>query len=164
MTFFRPQKILLILLLAAFFSSGCASDGANSRATTSAPPDLDFNGSDCILIRTIRDYTPLDRQHLLVHGPGERSYFLTLSRPAFDMRGSIGFRVDSRDEQLCPFGGDSVIFGAFGGEMISVRSISRLTAEQEELLLARYGKVESVAPETPEQPSDVSGAEVEELG
>ena len=126
--------------------------------------DLDYRGSDCILIRTIRDYTPLDRQHLLIHGPGRRGYFVTLSRPAFDMRGSIGLRVDSRDEQLCPYGGDRIIFGAFADERIGVRSISRLTTEQEEQLLIQYGKRDPAESETTEPANDVKGAEVEELG
>ena len=126
--------------------------------------DLDYRGSDCILIRTIRDYTPLDRQHLLIHGTGRRGYFVTLNRPAFDMRGSIGLRVDSRDDQLCPFGGDQIIFGAFADDRIGVQSISRLTAEQEEQLLIRYGKKEPAESETTEPAREVTGAEVEELG
>jgi hypothetical protein len=126
--------------------------------------DLDYRGSDCILIGTIRDYTPLDRQHILIHGPGRRSYFVALMRPALDMRGSIGLRVESRDEQLCPFGGDRIIFGAFADDRISVRSIKRITAEQEEQLMIQYGLKEPAESETPETDPEVKGAEVEELG
>ena len=80
------------------------------------------------------------------------------------MRGSIGLRVDSRDEQLCPYGGDRIIFGAFADERIGVRSISRLTTEQEEQLLIQYGKRDPAESETTEPANDVKGAEVEELG
>lgn len=158
------MKVSIFQLLVVLTLSACASTEEHSAATDPAEPDLDYNGSDCILIRTIRDYTPLDRQHLLIHGPGRRAYFVRLFRPAFDMRSSIGFRVDSRDDQLCPYGGDTIVFGSFADERVPVQSISRLTTEQEEQLLIRYGKKGPAESVTPEQPAEVSGAEVEELG
>ena len=152
-------QTLIVLLLSA-----CASSGDRDSGGVDLGDDLEFTGNDCILIRTIRDYTPLDRQHLLIHGPGRRSYFVTLFHQAFDMRGSIGFQVQSRDEQLCPFGGDRIVFGAFGGESVGVQAISRLTDEQKEFLLIRYGKQEPDGSETPAEAPEVKGAEVEELG
>jgi len=146
------------------FLSACAASDEREAGDEGAAADLDYRGSDCILIRTIRDYTPLDRQHLLIHGPGRRAYYVRLFRPAFEMRGSIGLRVNSRDDQLCPYGGDSIIFGSFADERIPVQSISRLSADQEEQLLIRYGKSEPAGSGTPEEPADVRGAEVEELG
>ena len=44
--------------------------------------DIDLRGSDCIWIRTIRDYTPLSNDSLLIHASGKRSYFVTLMTPA----------------------------------------------------------------------------------
>ena len=123
-----------------------------------------YSGSDCILVRTIRDYTPLDDQHLLIRGSGNRAFYVALSRPTFEMRGSFSLRFDSRDDQLCPFGGDAIIFGGLGRERVSIRSISRVTADQEEQLLIRYGKIEPAESETPAPPESVKGAEVEELG
>ena len=158
------HKVVLIQILAILTLSACASSDSTPRATPEVGADLDFAGNDCILIRTIRDYTPLDRQHLLIHGPGRRSFYVTLISPAFDMRGSIGFQVRSRDEQLCPFGGDRIVFGSLSGESVGVRAISRLTAEQEEFLLTRYGLSEPNESETPAEAPDVKGAEVEELG
>ena len=152
-------QTLIVLLLSA-----CATSGGRNTGAVDLGDDLEFAGNDCILIRTIRDYTPLDRQHLLIHGPGRRSYFVTLFHQAFDMRGSIGFQVQSRDEQLCPFGGDRIVFGTFGGESVGVQAISRLTDEQKEFLLIQYGKQEPDGSETPAEAPDVKGAEVEELG
>lgn len=125
---------------------------------------MNYSGSDCISIRTIRDYTPLDSQHLLIHGIGRRAYFVTLMRPTLELRGTLGLRFDSRDDQLCPFGGDSIVLGAFASERVNVRSISRLRADQEEQLLIRYGKMEPNEAEIPAQPDNVKGAEIEELG
>ena len=158
------KKIFLIQLVLAVFLSGCASTGEPVSEESGLGEDLDFSGNDCILIRTIRDYTPLDRQHLLIRGPGRRSYYVTLLSPTFDMRSAIGFQVRSRDDQLCPFGGDRIVFGSLGTESVGIRAISRLTAEQEEFLLTRYGINEPDESETPAESPDVKGAEVEELG
>ena len=158
------SKVFVFQLITILFASACASGGGTTRGGEERVQDLDYRGSDCILIRTIRDYTPLDRQHLLIHGPGKRAYYVALLRPTFDMRGSIGIRVESRDDQLCPFGGDELVFGTLGGDRVPVRSISRLTAEQEEQLLIRYGKIDPAESETPADTDKVKGADVEELG
>ena len=134
------------------------------EAEDSLGRDLDFRGSDCIWIRTIRDYTPLDDQHLLIRGSGRRAYFVALNRPTFEMRGAFSLGFESRDDQLCPYGGDAIVFGGNAREMVNVRSISRLTAEQEEQLLIRYGKRDPAETEIPAKPGNVKGAEVEELG
>jgi hypothetical protein len=87
---------------------------------------------------------------------------MSLFRPAFGMSSSFRLGFSSRDDHLCPYGGDAVVFGGLGNEKISVQSISRVNAEQAEELLIRYGKKEPAANEPPE-PKDVKGAEVEEL-
>lgn len=157
-------KVLFFQIFTAISLVSCSSTGDNLGSPDRTAADLDFRGSDCILIRSVRDYTPLDSQHLLIRGPGRRGYFVTLSRPTFEMRGTMGLGFDSRDEQLCPFGGDSIVFGGMVNERVPVQFISRLTAEQEEYLMIRYGQKEPVESETPEEPAEIKGAEVEELG
>ena len=158
------RKTFLIHIITTITLSGCASTGDPESGGVELGEDLDFSGNDCILIRTIRDYTPLDRQHLLIRGPGRRSYYVTLHSPTFEMRSAIGFQVRSRDDQLCPFGGDRIVFGSLSTDSVGVRAISRLTAEQEEFLLTRYGLNEPDESETPGESPEVKGAEVEELG
>ena len=158
------HKTHIIQILIAFTLGACSTSPPSAEAVGDSGSDLDYRGSDCILIRTVRDYTPLDNQHLLIRGPGRRAYFVSLVRPAFEMRGSMGLRFDSRDDQLCPYGGDAIVFGGVSNERVTVQSISRLTAEQEEHLLIRYGKKEPADAETPVEPRDAKGAEVEELG
>lgn len=79
------------------------------------------------------------------------------------MRGTVGIGFDSRDDQLCPYGGDAIVFGGLATDRATVQSIRRVTAEQEETLLIRFGIKEPAEPRTPEPP-EVKGAEVEELG
>lgn len=125
--------------------------------------DVDFNGSDCIWIRSIRDYSPLDSQSLLIWGGANRPYFVRLITPARDMRMSYEMVVDSRDDRLCPYGGDGLIFGSFDPLPAKVRSIDRITKDQANELLVRYGKRDADEQRTPE-PKEVEGPDVQELG
>lgn len=123
---------------------------------------LDLRGSDCILIRTIRDYTPLDDSNLLIWGAAKRGYLVTLIRPAFGIRTSFRLGFSSRDDQLCPYGGDSIVFGDLASDVIRVQSISRVSKEQAEDIKIRFGKKEPKEQQAP-APAEVKGAEVEEL-
>jgi hypothetical protein len=153
----KIYQIVIVFISCLFFMEGRAEEDKSAT-----PRDLDLRGSDCILIRTIRDYTPLDDRNLLIWGPAKRGYFVTLFRPAFGMRSSFRLGFSSRDDQLCPYGGDSVVFGGLNDDKISVQSISRVNAEQAEEILIRFGKKEPAEKRTPE-PQEVGGAEVEEL-
>jgi len=157
------MKIVLIHIVIVFSLSACSTSQGPRDASGRQVSDQEYQGNDCILIRSVRDYTPLDDRHLLIRGPANRAYFVTLFQPAFDMRGSVSIGFDSRDDQLCPFGGDAVVFGSLGRERSTIRSISRVSAEQEEAILIRFGLKEPAEQRTPEPP-EVKGAEVEELG
>ena len=124
--------------------------------------DIDFRGSDCIWVRSIRDYTALEDRTLLIDAGVKRPYLVQLYRPSFEMRSSHTMRVHSRDDQLCPHGGDGLIFSSFADQPDTVKAISRITEEQADRLLVRYGKKEGSEPQAP-APRKVEGAEVEEL-
>jgi hypothetical protein len=156
----KHKTIQLVILITSCVIAGCAASG---EASTSGARDVDYRGSDCILIRTIRDYTPLDDSNLLIWGPAKRGYLVTLIRPAFDLRSSFRMGFSSRDDQLCPFGGDGIVVGSLTRDTIGIRSISRVSEEQAEQLLIRYGRKEPAEQQAP-APEDVKGAEVEELG
>ncbi len=153
----KNTSLAVVLLL---ITLGCAS--APERATV-AQGDVDYNGSDCISIRTVRDYRTLDDRNLLIYGPGDRAYYVTLFRPSFELRSSFQLGFESRDGYLCPYGGDAIVVGSLNREAIGIASISRVSKEQEQQLLVRYGKKEAPGQQAP-APKKVEGAEVEELG
>ena len=150
---------LLTLILSCVFVSLFAAAGEQDKL----PADIDFRGSDCIWIRTIRDYTPLSNESLLIHASGKRSYYVRLSMQGFGLKSSFQLATRSRDDSLCPYGGDSIIFDRFAGGEARILSISRLTPDQVEMLQIRYGDKEPVDQPDP-APPEVQGAEVEELG
>ena len=151
------KQLVVVIILSAF-----AIAAGNAEEHRKSVDDLGLRGSDCILIRTIRDYTPLDDSNLLIWGPAKRGYLVTLIRPGFGIRSSFRLGFSSRDDQLCPYGGDSIVFDGFDSEKISVRSISRVSAEQIDEILIRFGKKTPTEQQTP-APADAKGAEVEEL-
>ncbi len=157
------RKNYIKQILIVFFSCIALSNHASAAEEEELPDDLDLHGSDCISIRTIRDYTPLSRDSLLIHAAAKRSYFVTLFSPRFGMKSSFQLATRSRDDRLCPYGGDALIFGSFQGDEARIRSIKRLNPGQLEQVLVRYGKKEPADKPDP-APPEVKGAEVEELG
>jgi hypothetical protein len=151
------QKFILI------FSCGLAACAGSGQAETDRRADTEYRGSDCILIATIRDYTPLDDRNLLIWGPAKRAYYVTLLHPAFELRSSFRMGFSSRDDQLCPYGGDGIVTGSLSRDTVAIRAISRVSEEQADQLLIRYGRKEPAEQQAP-APKDVKGAEVEELG
>ncbi len=146
-----------------FISCALLSIPAAAEAADKLAEDLDLNGSDCIWIRTIRDYTPLSRDSLLIHASAKRSYYVRLLAPNFGLKSSFQLGTRSRDDRLCPYGGDSIIFDRFSGGEARIHSISRVTPDQVEQLMIRYGKKDPGDIQDP-APPEVKGAEVEELG
>ncbi len=151
-------KQVSIVCLLCFTISPVPAQEERSEAVR----DLDLNGSDCIWIRTIRDYSPLDNRTLLIYGAGKSAYFVRLVHPAMEMKSSIQVGFSSRDDRLCPYGGDSLVFGGFADQTVSIRSISRISSDQAENLLVRYGRKEPDQQHVP-APEEVKGAEIEEL-
>jgi len=155
----RLLKQSFIIVTSSVFLVSCAATNTESDLGT----DIDSMGSDCISIRTIRDYTPLNRSSLLVEAGGKRNYYVTLVVSSFELRSSYQLGFSSRDDWLCPYGGDKIVFGSFRDEQVGIRGIQRLSQEQVEELLIRHGKKEPT--EQPDQvPADLDGAKVEELG
>ena len=160
---FYTMKNLLLQILIAFISCSLVTTVHADNDESEPEKDLNLNGSDCIWIRSIRDYTPLDDRTLLIWGGAKQPYFVRLSSPAWDMDHGMGLMFHSRDDNLCPYGGDGLIFSRMEQRPATIRSITRVTKEQAEDILVRYGKRDAAEPQTP-APKEVEGAEVEELG
>ena len=138
-------------------------------ACAAAPGDADpdryaaeSRGSDCISQMTVRDYRVLDDSNLIVSASARRKYHVALSHRAYGLRSTwqIGFR--SPTGQICAGMSDLLVDDGIGPDRIRIRSIRRLTPEDEEDLLIRFGKIKSDVEHTP-APADVESAEVEEL-
>ena len=124
--------------------------------------DLDYRGSDCIWIRTIRDYTALDDKNLLIWASANRPYFVRLFSRAWVLRSSFQLGTVSRDDRLCPYGGDALVFGSAGRDTARIASIRRISPDEADWLLVRFGKKDPAEEQAP-APEPLESAEVEEL-
>ena len=97
------RKDLIKQILVSSIASSLLSDFATAEEQERLPEDLDLNGSDCISIRLIRDYTPLSRDSLLIHASGKRSYYVRLLTPGFGLKSSFQLGTRSRECRLWPF-------------------------------------------------------------
>ena len=126
-------------------------------------PALLKGGNDCIFVRTIRDYTPLGRKHLIVWGSSRRrAYLVTVAVPSTGLRHSwrIGYR--SRDSRLCPYGGDAILTDDPITRELRITAIREISAEEVDLLKSHFGEKKEADTQTP-APEETAGAEVEEL-
>jgi hypothetical protein len=156
--YFSMYKQLLILVSLSALVACASGESQPDESVTSTSG----RGSDCISQGSIRDYTVLDDANLIVSERANRNYHVVLSRRAVGLRSNWRIGFDSHTSKICG-GFDSIITdGGFGPETIRIASIRRLTPEEEEVLLVRFGKKEPEN-EQPRQPEDVEGAEVEEL-
>ena len=152
---FIKQIVILFLsctLLACAGTSNRAADGADEDATRSR---------DCIHEPSIRGYTILDEQNLIVRASGRRQYHVVLSRRAHGLRHSFGIWFKSTTSRVCA-GFDSIEYEGSMSGIHRIESIRELSEEEEEDLLIQFGKKEPEIEHTP-SPDEVEGADVEEL-
>ena len=156
------MKRLFFQSVIAIFASVLLNTATAEEEQHELGPDIDYRGSDCISIRSIRDYTVLDDRNLLVWAGSKRPYFVTLQLRAFNLRSSFRLGFSSTDGRLCPYGRDRIVLDGLQQETVGIRYISRVTPEQADELLIRYGHKEPGEERAP-APEPVIGAEVEEL-
>jgi len=111
---------------------------------------------------SIRDYQVLDESNLIVTERAKRKYHIILSRRAFGLRSTWQIAFRSQSGRICSAFSDLIVDDGFRSEAIGIRSIRRLTPEEYDDLLVRFGKKEPDAKQTT-APEPVKGAEVEEL-
>ena len=154
----KRMKVTIKQIVIVLFSSilvACASTNSDEGESVS-------RGSDCIYEPSIRGYSVLDESNLIVSTSGRRKYHVRLHRRAFGLQSSWGIAFRSSTSNICSTFSDVIFEGHFDNEAIRIESIRRLSPEEEEGLLIRYGKKKPEIEHTP-VPRDVKGAEVEEL-
>ena len=139
------------------------SCGLTSCAGAPADDDpMESRRSDCISQSSIRGYTVLDESNLIVESSVRRKYHVTLDRRAHGLKSSWAIGFKSTANQICAPFSEVVFDGGFRQESIGIAAIRQLTPEDEEILLIDFGKKEPEIETTP-APTEVPGAEIEEL-
>jgi len=149
----------IIILLISCGLAACASTGSGD---TGGQEGAVSRGSDCIHEPSIRGYTVLDEQNLIVSASNKRAYHVVLFRRAYGLDSSWGIAFNSPTSRICEGFSEIIFRGHMNGESIRISSIRALTPEEEDDLMIRFGKKEPEIKQTP-VPREVKGAEVEEL-
>ncbi len=151
---------LFLIVSASTFLTGAVLADSDAEDT-----DNDRMGrSDCIFSSSIRGYTVLDERNLLIEGTGRRQYHVVLTRRAWGLKSSWNLGIKSPTSQVCA-GFSEIRLDPHHSALDTVRiqAITRLTEDEHEDILVRFGKKEPSYEQTP-APREVKGAEVEELG
>jgi len=150
-------KQLLIMLISCVMVA-CAG---TSEQADSETEDIADRGRDCIHEPSIRGYTVLDEQNLIVRAGGRRHYHVVLSRRAQRIQFSHGIWFKTTTSRVCA-GFDTLHYeDSFTGG-IRIETIRELSELEEEHLLIQFGKKEPEIEQMP-APQDVEGADIEEL-
>ena len=145
----------LLASLGALLVSLPAAAQAGKTKTKAAAAET-YN--DCMFARTLRDWRPLDNEHLLLFGPGHTAYLVELVRPAIGLSFNISIGVYDRDGNICPYGGDSIVILGPMRDRISIRSMKRLDDAELDEVYVKFGirppKVVKAEPEDEEKSSN----------
>ncbi|MGH8239934.1 MAG: DUF6491 family protein [Steroidobacteraceae bacterium] len=96
------------LLFAAIFAAAGIGIGASADASATSTR---AGKNDCVWTRSINDFTALDRNKVVVWGPGRRAYLVELSMPLPELKFAyrLAFVDRNHDGMLCGFGMDRIV-------------------------------------------------------
>ena len=154
--------MLLKHVIIVIFSCGLAACASTGSEDAGGQEGAVSRSSDCIHEPSIRGYTVLDEQNLIVSASNKRAYHVVLFRRAYGLDSSWGIAFNSPTSRICEGFSEIIFRGHMNGESIRISSIRALTPEEEDDLMIRFGKKEPEIKQTP-VPREVEGAEVEEL-
>lgn len=156
------MKIVLKQIVIVTFSSLILACAASNQVADEDDYAANTRGSDCISQGTVRDYRVLDDSNLIVTAGVRRKYHIVLYRRAYGLRSTWQIGFNSPTGQICSGFSDLLVSDGLSPQRIRIQTVTRLTPEDEEDLLIRFGKIEPAVEQTPAA-EDVEGAAVEEL-
>ena len=95
------------LVLAAVLTAAGISMGASANAATSTHAGK----NECVFTSAIRDFRPLDRNKMVIYGPGRKAYLVELSMPVPELKFANRLAFVDRDHNgmLCGYGMDRIV-------------------------------------------------------
>src|SRR5688572_19332549 len=109
------------LLLAAVVAAAGIGLGASADASAASTR---ASKNDCVFTRSVHDFRPLDRSHMVLWGPGRKAYLVQLSMPLPELKfaNRLAF-VDRNNDGMCGYGMDRIVVADSG---ISFRTPSTI--------------------------------------
>ena len=155
----RHTKSMVLLLLA---SLACLA----SCASVTESPDAKASGQEgsqrCLFARTIYSFEVLDDNNLIVWAPNRHSpYKVEIFGGCLNLKlaNTIAFNTQG---MLCGNAGERLIYEDMGRKKVCVvGSVSRLSVEEMNALLVRYGKKPSCRDEAEKATPECAGQEAD---
>jgi hypothetical protein len=100
------------LVFAAALAAAGISIGASANASTSSHAGK----NDCVFTSAINDFRPLDRNKMVIFGPGRKAYLVELGMPLPELKfaNRLAFVDRNHDGMLCGYGMDRIIVADSG--------------------------------------------------
>jgi hypothetical protein len=101
------------LLLAAVMTAAGIGLGAGANASAASTR---ASKNDCVFTRSVHDFRPLDRSHMVLWGPGRKAYLVQLSFPLPELKFANRLAFVDRDNNgmLCGYGMDRIVIADSG--------------------------------------------------
>ena len=131
-----PYLAVGALLAVSLALDGCAMNARATSAAASNAPRSPDGKEDCLWFRTLDDWSPVDRDRLIVYGPGRVPYLATLAFPSFDLNWNlaVGFQDRDNDGRLCG-GFDAILLREGVPDRINIASLKRIDKADAKALL-----------------------------
>lgn len=118
------------LLAVSVLLAGCATQPV---AGTAAAVPSDKAREECIFSLTLRDWSAIDSQRLIIYGISRKEpYLVTLFFPSTDLLFAVGIGVydGDRNGRICGFGNDALLFPRGVPDRITIKSVVRISVEE----------------------------------
>ena len=135
-----------------------SGDGRRAATAASLAPT-----NDCIFGRSVRDYSALDRSHLILRGPSrKRACLVTVTGASASLRTDWRIAFRTRDTRLCPRAGDTILVDDPVRRELRIASIREISERDVDTLMVRFGRREADERRASE-PADLPDVGAEEL-
>ena len=98
------------------FAAALAVAGISIGASANASTYSHAGKNDCVFTSGINDFKPLDRNKMVIFGPGRKAYLVELAMPLPELKFAyrLAFVDRNHDGMLCGFGLDRIIVADSG--------------------------------------------------
>lgn len=123
------------LIAGSVLVSGCATQ--QGAAAAAASPGNKAR-EECIFSLTVRDWSALDGERLIIYGISRKEpYLVKLSFPSTDLSFAfaIGVYDGDRNGRICGFGSDAILIPRGVPDRITINSVQRITVEEAKRLI-----------------------------
>ena len=98
------------------FAAALAVAGISIGASANASTASHAGKNDCVFTSAIHDFRPLDRNKVVIYGPGRKAYLVELSMPMPELKfaNRLAFVDRNHDGMLCGYGMDRIVVADSG--------------------------------------------------